>query len=166
MAEHEHWRADQRDARLAPVRAPLLARNSFSYMVERMSKPGDPTRVLSRRTSVASKVPALTEVLRGTLRERFVRCGKPGCHCEKGRGHGPFVYLSVTLGVGRTAQITIAAEDQAVARRMVRNYARVQKAIESISTINRELLKQRVLPRAGPSSGEAAKPPQRRGKAT
>jgi hypothetical protein len=75
-----------------------------------------------------------------------VRCGKPGCHCERGQGHGPFVYLSVTLGVGRTTQITVAAEDQAAARRLVRNYARLQQAVEAISSVNRQLLQRRTLP--------------------
>jgi len=118
-----------------------------------MSAAGNAAKLLARRKTAAERVPSLAEVLRGTLRERYVRCGKPGCHCEKGRGHGPFVYLSVALGVGRTAQITIAAEDQATARRLVTNYARVQKAIEAVSEINRQLLQERALPRAGASQG-------------
>ena len=28
-------------------------------------------------------------VLRGSLIERYKRCGKPGCKCAKGKGHGP-----------------------------------------------------------------------------
>ncbi|MGO9837517.1 MAG: DUF6788 family protein [Polyangiaceae bacterium] len=88
-----------------------------------------------------------------------MRCGKPGCHCEEGRGHGPFVYLSVSLGVGRTAQITIAPQDQAAARRLVRNYERVQEAIEAVSTINRQLRQERTLPR----TGSRRKPGGRRG---
>ena len=51
---------------------------------------------------LASKIPPLTEMLRGTLRKRYVRCGKSGCHCKKGRGHGPIAYLSVTLRGGVT----------------------------------------------------------------
>ena len=109
-----------------------------------MAKPEDPG-LLARRTAIASEAPALTEVLRGTLRERYVRCGKSGCRCERGQGHGPFVYLSVTLGVGRTTQITVAAEDQATARRLVGNYARLQEAVEAISSINRQLLQRRAL---------------------
>jgi len=30
--------------------------------------------------------------LRGWTEVRYVRCGKPGCHCCSGPGHGPYVY--------------------------------------------------------------------------
>jgi hypothetical protein len=53
----------------------------------------------------------------------------------------------VTLGVGRTVQITIAPEDEEAARRLVGNYNRTWQAIEAISAINRELLQSRSLPR-------------------
>lgn len=100
-----------------------------------------------RRAQAADDLPLLTEVIRGTLRQRFVRCGKPTCHCRKSRGHGPVLYLSVTLGVGRTRQITIAPEDAAAVRRYVQNYARAWRLLERISTINRELLQKRLLRR-------------------
>ena len=91
-----------------------------------------------------ASAPSLDEVMRGTLRERFVRCGRPGCHCQEGKGHGPFLYLSVTLGVGKTVQITIAPKDRAIARRYVRNYQRLQRMLEKVSEINRESLRQRL----------------------
>jgi hypothetical protein len=90
-------------------------------------------------------VPDLAEVLRGTLRRRYVRCGKEGCHCRKGRGHGPFLYLSVTLAVGRTEQITIATPDVSLARRLLAKYARVGRLLEVVSAVNRELLRRRAL---------------------
>ena len=105
-------------------------------------------KLLGRRQRTVDAAPPLTEVLRGTLLERYVRCGKAGCHCQAGPGHGPILYLSVTLGVGRTHQITIAPEDQKMARLLVRNYKRIWEVLEEVSTINRELLQQRLLPRA------------------
>jgi hypothetical protein len=57
----------------------------------------------------------------------------------------------VTLGVGRTRQITIAPADYAVALRYVRNYSRMQKVLEAISTLNRKLLHERLL--SAPSAG-------------
>ena len=112
-----------------------------------MKKKRDMRRLLERRQRAAQKAPELTEVLRGTLRERYVRCGKPGCHCRKGQGHGPVRYLSVSLGVGQTRQITIAADDYVLAWQYVDNYQRLWRLLETISTINRELLRQRQLPR-------------------
>lgn len=96
------------------------------------------------RERIISIAPNLAEVLRGTLRARYVRCGKPGCHCQEGKGHGPFLYLSVTLG-GKSVQITIAAKDRAVAKRFLRNYQRLQHMLEKVSKINRELLRHRLL---------------------
>ena len=103
-------------------------------------------RLLERRERAVRGLPKLTEVLRGTLAQRHVRCGKPACHCREGPGHGPISYLSVSLGVGRTQQITIAAVDLALAERLLRNYRRTQQVLEDISTINRELLQRRLLP--------------------
>lgn len=109
---------------------------------------------------VAAGAPNLAEVLRGSLRRRFVRCGKTGCHCRKGRGHGPFLYLSVSLGVGRTAQITIPGDLELPARRYVANFARASQILEVISTINRELFRQRAL---SPGRAGARPPPKRKG---
>ncbi len=101
--------------------------------------------LVERRGRVAAKAPNLTEVLRGTLRRRYVRCGKPTCHCQEGRGHGPFLYLSVSLGVGRVEQITIPPEEAGVARQFVQNFQRLRRTLEAISGINRRLLRQRAL---------------------
>lgn len=27
-----------------------------------------------------------------SIQEKFVRCGKPGCHCNGGQRHGPYAY--------------------------------------------------------------------------
>ena len=116
--------------------------------------------LLRRRRQAAHNAPLLTDVLRGTLRKRFIRCGKATCHCRKGRGHGPVNYLSVTLGVGQTRQITVASEDVDTARRYIQNYERVWRLLESISTINRELLQKRLMrtPRKqAPSSSAKSK---------
>jgi hypothetical protein len=95
-------------------------------------------------------------VLRATLRRRYVRCGKPGCHCQEGRGHGPFIYLSTSFGVGQTRQITVAAEAHETARLYVQNYHRLWRLLERISAINWQLLQERLLP-------EQAQQPSQRG---
>ena len=117
-------------------------------------------QLLRRLDRVLARAPSLAEVMRGTLRQRYVRCGKPGCHCERGKGHGPFVYLSVTVGVGRTVQITVDRKDRALAERYVRNYRRLQDLLERISEINRELLRERLLPKP-PTKRKV--PPSKRG---
>ena len=122
-------------------------------------RPPDKKTILKQRARVAGKAPRVEEVLRGTLRRRFIRCGKPNCHCRRGRGHGPFVYLSVTLGVGQTRQITITPGDYAAARRYVQNYHRMQDVLEAVSTVNRKLLQDRLL---SPSSAANKRTRRRR----
>ncbi|MHC4710339.1 MAG: DUF6788 family protein [Planctomycetota bacterium] len=38
-------------------------------------------------------------ILRGSLIERYKPCGRPGCKCAKGPGHGPKYYLSVSQAI-------------------------------------------------------------------
>ena len=45
----------------------------------------------------------------GTLQEKFVKCGKPGCRCSKGKGHGPYYYLAVKEK-GKTKTIYLGRE--------------------------------------------------------
>lgn len=104
-------------------------------------------RLLQRRRSTVDTAPTLAEVLRGTLRERYVRCGKPNCHCRDGQGHGPVRYLTVSLGTGKTRQITVAPEQYEIVRQYVDNYQRLREVLETISAVNRELIQQRQLPK-------------------
>src|SRR5437868_14889389 len=57
----------------------------------------EPAMVLrKRRTALMRQLPPLQAILRGSLIERYKRCGKPGCKCADGPGHGPKYYLSVS----------------------------------------------------------------------
>jgi hypothetical protein len=122
-------------------------------------------RLLERRAGAVAKAPDLAEILRGTLGRRYVRCGKAGCWCALARGHGPVLYLTVSLGVGRTHQITVAREAYAVAQRYVRNYDRLWRVLETISTINRTLLQERLLPLPAHGRAPLRRPARRRPKA-
>src|SRR5947209_16230311 len=56
-----------------------------------------PTAALrKRRNALLRQLPPLQSILRGSLIERYKRCGKPGCKCADGPGHGPKYYLSVS----------------------------------------------------------------------
>ncbi|MGQ0654506.1 MAG: DUF6788 family protein [Betaproteobacteria bacterium] len=70
----------------------------------------------TRRNAVASsplqaalgRLPPFEEIVRGTVRTRELRCGKPTCHCASGPGHLAS-YLTVSFGAGRTEQISLPA---------------------------------------------------------
>ena len=82
--------------------------------------------------------------MRGSVFARRVRCGKPSCHCARGQGH-PATYLSVTFAGGRTEQISLPATLVPVARRWVANYQKWWSAVEKISALNRQILRQQRL---------------------
>jgi hypothetical protein len=96
-----------------------------------------------RRKQLLRKLPPLESVLRGSLIERYKRCGKPGCKCAQGPGHGPKFYLSVSYP-GRAPQMDYVPQaDYAQISGFVANYYRVREILEEISEINRELLRRR-----------------------
>jgi len=94
-----------------------------------------------RRKGLAHQLPPVTEILRGSLVERYVTCGNPACKCAKGERHGPVWYLTVTLGPGKTAGGIIAKDKVEQVRGWVENYQKVKDHLEKISEINRELLR-------------------------
>jgi hypothetical protein len=94
-----------------------------------------------RRQGLAQQLPPVTEILRGSLVERYVTCGNPACKCAKGERHGPIWYLTVTLGPGRTTGGIIPTENVEEVRRWIENYHKLKDQLEKISEINRELLR-------------------------
>ena len=94
-----------------------------------------------RRQGLANQLPPVTEILRGSLVERYVTCGHPACRCAKGERHGPLWYLTVTLGRGRTTGRIIPDEKVEQVREWIENYHKVKDHLERISEINRELLR-------------------------
>jgi len=94
-----------------------------------------------RRESLARLLPPLREVLRGSLMERYLTCGKPDCRCARGERHGPVWYLSVTLDQAHRTGSTVPSQQVEQVRRWIENYHRVKERLEKISDINRELLR-------------------------
>ena len=124
----------------------------------------DIKRLLGRRQHVRTRLPALEEIVRGSIFTRRLRCGKPTCRCARGTLHRA-TYLSVSFAGGRTVQITLSPAVMVTARRWVANYQAWWRAIETVSEINRELLRQRVV---GPGGETAARgrPRRRRRRST
>jgi len=94
-----------------------------------------------RRKGLAQQLPPITEILRGSLVERYVTCGNPACKCARGERHGPIWYLTVTLGKGRTTGGIVPEDRVAEVRGWIENYHQLKDHLEKISDINRELLR-------------------------
>ena len=63
-----------------------------------------------RRGALVRQLPPLKSILRGSLIERYKRCGKSGCKCADGPGHGPKYYLSVSFP-GQRPQMDYVPQD-------------------------------------------------------
>jgi hypothetical protein len=116
-----------------------------------------PAALVARRARLRQALPPLDEVLRGTLLDRVIRCGKPTCHCATGPGH-PITCVTVSLANGRTQQVTVPPAWRTTVQRWIANYQRYWQAMEAISTINRQLLQRREWPPEPPPTGTAPRP--------
>src|SRR5450631_3907928 len=95
--------------------------------LDRSSKSSSALR--KRRQTLLRKLPPLGALLRGSLIERYKRCGKPGCKCAEGPGHGPKYYLSVSFPGERPQMDYVAQEDIAAARVLVDNFHQVRTTL-------------------------------------
>ena len=106
--------------------------------------PTTPTATLRRRrATLVRQLPPLRAILRGSLIERYKPCGKPGCHCADGPGHGPKYYLSVSFPGVRPQMEYVPQEYHAQTTEYLANYQRAREILEQICEINRELLRRR-----------------------
>jgi hypothetical protein len=87
------------------------------------------------------KLPA--NLLHASLIERFLKCGKPTCHCHAdGPKHGPFSYLNRCFGKGQFQSLLLKSPKQIdQSRQGLTAYAQVQETLDEISQINYELLR-------------------------
>jgi hypothetical protein len=111
-------------------------------------------KLLARRDRILAMLPPFTEIIRGSVFERSIRCGKPSCRCAEGSGH-QVTYLGVTFPGGRTEQVTVPKDLVPAVRRWVANYLSWWRGIEEVSVINRRLLRLRQLT---PDASEKPRP--------
>jgi len=96
-----------------------------------------------RKTLLARASKLGASILRGSLIERYKRCGKAGCKCAEGRGHGPKYYLSVSQP-GKTPEMDyVPIEHLDKVKRHLKNFYFLRELLEEICAINRELLRRR-----------------------
>lgn len=108
-----------------------------------MAKKDSSSSLRQKRHALLRRLPALQRVLRGSLIERYKRCGKPGCQCAQGPGHGPKYYLSVSQP-GRAPEMDyLPSEYHRQVGQFLTNLRRVREILEEVCQINRELLRRK-----------------------
>lgn len=96
-----------------------------------------------RRRSLLRQLPPLDRLLRGSLIERYKRCGRPGCHCANGPGHGPKFYLSISTTGERPRTDYVPNAALAESSQHLANFRKVREVLNEICAINAELLRRR-----------------------
>ncbi len=104
-----------------------------------------------RKVLLISQLKIYPDLVRASLVERFSRCGKASCNCNRGGNkHGPFYYLTQCLAVGKINKFILKTPSQRqIAKEGIEHYRQFQEQVEEISQINAELLR-----RGEPLSGE------------
>jgi hypothetical protein len=83
------------------------------------------------------------KILRGSLIESYKKCGKPGCKCATGTGHGPKHSMTVNFPKRKPENDYIPLDYVEQVKEYVSNYQRLKEILEQICMINREILKRR-----------------------
>lgn len=96
-------------------------------------------RLLTRQRALVSSLLELRGQLRGSVFTRYGTCGKAGCACRDGQGHGPYFVLSTRSG-GAGGFAYLDARQAAEARRRVAGYRRFRSGMRRLKTLNGELL--------------------------
>ena len=104
-----------------------------------------PASLKRRRARLASRLPDVERLLRGSLVKRYKKCGKASCHCAGDVGHGPTYYLSVTLAPGKTRSYYVPPQLKSRVSQYLRNHHKLRELLKEIIGLNQELLEQGVL---------------------
>jgi uncharacterized protein DUF6788 len=104
----------------------------------RVSKSTMPNEERDVRSQLA-KIISSRGLLRGTLQEREITCGKSNCKCARGDKHC-YLYLVVS-DKGKLRQVLIPRSKEAEVRQWVKQYQQARELLEEISDLYRNQIK-------------------------
>jgi hypothetical protein len=92
-----------------------------------------------QRDALLAQLRGLGNLMRGTVIEVGVRCGRPSCACAEGAKHSK-VHLSVNLS-GRTRGCYLGREREAVVAPLIAEYQRAWRVINELTAVNLALVR-------------------------
>jgi len=98
------------------------------------------TAYQKRISRLIEQFSSTSEMLQGSVIEKYVKCGKENCHCAEGQGHGPAYYLSFKEE-GVTKLIYIPHNKVAKVKRQVNKFKKYKEIGAKIVKLNRDILK-------------------------
>jgi len=96
------------------------------------------------RGEIMDQIHSLGDMRRGSLVERYLPCGKEGCHCTRpdSRGHGP--KYSVTWKVsGKTKTEYVSEEEVPQVREQLETHRRFLQLSKDLVDVNEEICRLR-----------------------
>ena len=94
----------------------------------------------TKLTQLIARVPALADVLRGSLLHRTTFHSRGCSVCAKGVGHPQWV-LNVNYPGGKNRQISLHRDQLPQVRQWLKNYHQLKKTLEAISELNQRSLR-------------------------
>ena len=96
-------------------------------------------RLEQEREALVEQLRGLGNLMRGTVIQVGVKCGRAGCGCERGEKHRK-VHLSVNLG-GRTRGCYLGRAREAIVAPLIAEYQRAWRVINALTTVNLALVR-------------------------
>jgi hypothetical protein len=96
-------------------------------------------RLLARQQELVRGLLAQRELVQGSLFTRYGTCGKEGCACREGKGHGPYFVLSARSKAGG-AFVYLSKEQAQEARRLVTAGRNYRLGVARLKALNEELI--------------------------
>lgn len=104
-----------------------------------MMTPHDRRKLEQQRDALLAELRGVGNLMRGTIGEVGVKCGRPGCACAQGSKHRK-VHLSVNLH-GRTRSCYLGREREPRVAPLIAEYERAWRLINDLTAVNLALLR-------------------------
>ena len=103
--------------------------------------PVNTSGLYAKRKELRNQLASLGYILKGSIVELGMCCGKPNCRCKRGQKHIT-PYLSTHIG-GERKRIYLSPTRRKDATQWVANYHKAHEIINELSKLNAEILKRR-----------------------
>ena len=105
-----------------------------------MPDPHDAPVLEQQRNRIRNELASIGDLRPGPLREKYMRCGKPSCRCQREDhpGHGPYFVLDCQTG-GRKTTRSIPSERVAETRAQVEECKRLRRLTSELIEVSERL---------------------------
>src|SRR3954467_13748897 len=93
---------------------------------------------LGRQRTLVARLMKLGDQVPGSLFRRFLTCGKSGCACGQGEGHGPYHVLAVRAG-GGTRSLYLRGAELTRARALVARHQRFRGGLREVEQLQADI---------------------------